>query len=524
MRSGISSAILRWLLFCRSLNSAHWRAQIQDRLQDVDVAQTSDSELVEHWLASSVTPVSEKMRLGWLFAVIGALLGTTAMWGLLVYSGNTPINLWLILVMFALLPCCTAMLALFSWTRLSQHQPPLLYSAGIHILCKYGARFLPAMSTTHKNSQIKDSHQSLINSDVNHDMKSHDWLASRLFYRWFMWKFQWLALAFQGAAMATFMVKITLTGMAFGWSSTTITANETVVNLFQFVSLPWQWFIDAPSAALIQKSQFFPGQALQYAEQSRAWWSYVLMAMLTYGLLPRLVLVGWMRWRLKPLLVKEMATSHQLSRFLLAARQVVSQTETEFDSEFDSVLTTATEGDSNHQAHLSHSKYLQAEYSQPNHSPQQDNGQVHSNLLAESRAELRSFIAELNLQTSQVVIWQSQSIVLPDTPVMGVGRWQDDVSLVTHLSASIIHVCLIVQVHQTPTAELSDLVALIRQPQAARSISLLMVIPEMLDEIKQTELNQGQIQSWQYFCRQNNIDLTQVSDSLTGETNTATRT
>ena len=113
------------------------------------------------------------------------------------------------------------------------------------------------------------------------------------------------AVAFNVAALATAAVLIMFTDLAFGWSTTLAADPTTVQRVVEALAWPWRSFApDAvPELALIERSQFFRldggGFGGGASRTLTGWWSFSVLAIATYGLLPRLVLLSAAAWRLR---------------------------------------------------------------------------------------------------------------------------------------------------------------------------------------------------------------------------------
>ena len=84
--------------------------------------------------------------------------------------------------------------------------------------------------------------------------------------------------------------------VGFFWETTTEVAMHSLLEkLARFLSVPWAaWWPGAvPDAAVIDASRWLPGSDLPPGPA--AWWQFLLMTTLVWGLLPRLVLwfVAW---------------------------------------------------------------------------------------------------------------------------------------------------------------------------------------------------------------------------------------
>ncbi len=122
--------------------------------------------------------------------------------------------------------------------------------------------------------------------------------AASRFAKWQMlfWS-QTAAVAFNLAAIATGAALVTFTDLAFGWSTTLQADPHEIARWVDVLSLPWQAWAPAavPDLSLIERSQFFrlDGATALDANASRTltgWWAFTILAIVVYGLLPRLVL------------------------------------------------------------------------------------------------------------------------------------------------------------------------------------------------------------------------------------------
>ena len=131
--------------------------------------------------------------------------------------------------------------------------------------------------------------------------------AGRRFAKWqiLFWA-QIAAVAFNVAAIVTAAVLIAFTDLAFGWSTTLAVDAETATRIFTAIARPWETLVAsaAPDAVLIERSQFFrlEGGRDMLGVDARAltaWWSFTMLAIVVYGLLPRLLFLGLAGWRLR---------------------------------------------------------------------------------------------------------------------------------------------------------------------------------------------------------------------------------
>jgi hypothetical protein len=108
---------------------------------------------------------------------------------------------------------------------------------------------------------------------------------------------QTAAVAFNVAALVTAIMLVTFSDLAFGWSTTLDADPAAVTRAMQRIAWPWAGLVPAavPSAELVEQSQFFrledSGATARAPRALGAWWPFTVLALVTYGLLPRLVLL-----------------------------------------------------------------------------------------------------------------------------------------------------------------------------------------------------------------------------------------
>jgi hypothetical protein len=130
--------------------------------------------------------------------------------------------------------------------------------------------------------------------------------AARRFVKWqLLYWSQTAAVMFNLAALATAIMLVTFSDLAFGWSTTLEVDATAASRIVQAIASPWASFapLAVPSPELVEQSQFFRlERAGIVAGSSRAlgaWWPFTVLALVTYGLLPRLLLLALAAQRLR---------------------------------------------------------------------------------------------------------------------------------------------------------------------------------------------------------------------------------
>lgn len=122
---------------------------------------------------------------------------------------------------------------------------------------------------------------------------------------------QLFALLFNIGALASCLRLIVLSDLAFAWSTSVATLDAAQVQkLCSWLSAPFAWLVPeaVPSPELIEHTQYFrlEGRFADAAPGTRGdpalagqWWLFLVACTVTYGLLPRLLTLGFFRYRLR---------------------------------------------------------------------------------------------------------------------------------------------------------------------------------------------------------------------------------
>jgi hypothetical protein len=101
-----------------------------------------------------------------------------------------------------------------------------------------------------------------------------------------------------------FGLLVAVTDLAFGWSTTLQLDAARVHGWVAGLASPWShiWPAAAPDVSLVEASRYFRLQG-ELGEITAArlgeWWPFVSMSLLVWGLLPRMLMLFWCRWRVE---------------------------------------------------------------------------------------------------------------------------------------------------------------------------------------------------------------------------------
>jgi len=410
-KEGTSPALFNWL------NFRLFVAQNKLKLPPLDTPLSptpSPSSYLTQW-QNQQPMIRPKPWFFRLLALIAALAGFATMAGALNYNLNQPINIWLPLALFAFLPLLLT-LSSFYFSVLSPAKQHVDGHPLLSILVKKLnlTPFLP-----YKN----------------------------LLLPWLFWQSQALALLFSISALLGFFVLATFQDYRFAWSSTLITDNATMTQLMSLLSWPWHWLIASPSVELISQSRMMVQDASFHGVSGENWWLTLVMAMIVYGILPRLLLALCLRHRLVKQLRWSIVNSGDIEQFLVA------------------------------QSH------------QTSHNP----------ILSELGSTTLDTI-DIHHPDVDLITWQQPESTLATVKNLGNANWlEDEQWLNSPASMRANPVLVIVDPAQTPTGELADCIDLLQQHN---SVELVLFSSEI-----DADRYASQLKSWQYFATHHHITL-----------------
>jgi hypothetical protein len=218
--------------------------------------------------------------------VLGIIAGSATALAVFHYDGTWPVNVVTVLATLVLLQLALIVLTLI----LMLPRVP-----GVGALQDVLGTLNPgalAAALYRRIRRVDDSRAAVL---VWHEARGP---AASRFARWQMlaWS-QSAAVAFNVAALLTAIGMIAFTDLAFGWSTTLRIDTPQALQITDALSLPWQqiWPDAVPSAQLIEASRFYrltsaPPSHISAVELT-GWWPFLLAAIVTYGLLPRILLL-----------------------------------------------------------------------------------------------------------------------------------------------------------------------------------------------------------------------------------------
>lgn len=270
------------------------------------------------------TAAAEGLRLMHLLAVLaGLLLGAGLCGSLIAYAGDAPINvftcLWVMLVPQLLL---LILLGLSIFLGRFKRAPRLigLYPMLAGIIQRNLKRLLKS-----RYAALPAAKREAMAAAVGLMGQGRS-IYGRIFFRPVFVIGQVFGICFNIGLAGVLLLRVAITDLAFGWQSTLQPAAETVHGILQAISLPWSWLLSSsaahPSVAQIRGSQFVFKEGMRHLDSPdmAAWWPFLLLCLIFYGLLPRLFILFGTIYRQKRALNRLTFTHAACDRLLLAMK------------------------------------------------------------------------------------------------------------------------------------------------------------------------------------------------------------
>ncbi len=236
--------------------------------------------------------------------VFGLMIGSGLAWGFLAYSGRQPINVAIFLGLFVgvQIGLLTLMAIAFFHRFLAGRA-----ASGFPILARLlSSLFLKLARKLHGSalSRLSASNRQAIQAALRIvQAKNHYY--SRLMFWPFFCLIQLFGIGYNIGVLAVLLFKVTVTDMAFGWQSSLDLSPAAVHHIVALIASPWSWLIGEgigyPTVQQIEGSRLILKDGIYHLSTSNllSWWPFLALSLLAYGLVPRLMLYGLGRIRIK---------------------------------------------------------------------------------------------------------------------------------------------------------------------------------------------------------------------------------
>lgn len=254
----------------------------------------------------------------WVLAVVLFLVGMGAAAAVLQFTGDHPINVLVVLGVFvfaqlAALLLTVAFFALAAWAPGLFESLPLVVLARTAVVSSWRRVVRrPEGGTDEKLGWVRGRRS----------------LYSRVERNLLFVLLQQSAVAFNLGVLSSFLVAVTFSDLAFGWGTTLSIGAEQLHRACTALSVPWASWLEGATVSpeLVRATQYsrLEGDYVTAAEGAgRAlsmyghWWRFLVVSIITYGLLPRLILLLHSKGMLRRTLDRMPPETPEVERLLM---------------------------------------------------------------------------------------------------------------------------------------------------------------------------------------------------------------
>lgn len=231
--------------------------------------------------------------------LLGLFSGGAAGLAFLAYSGSTPVNVlnFLVLFVFSQLLMTLLLLSRGAFGKLGVKSAGLSRSLSFRLVATAVARlggWLLRRSELELDGQKRLAMQAVLGRTR---------AAGTVYAGIFSWPLflviQLFGICFNLGLLATTLLKITVSDVAFGWQSTLQFSSQSLHQFVSWLALPWSWLIAPPSGHPglheIEGSRIILKEGIEHLQTPDlvSWWPFLLLCVLVYGLLTRILFYGW---------------------------------------------------------------------------------------------------------------------------------------------------------------------------------------------------------------------------------------
>lgn len=251
--------------------------------------ETTDSQMV----LPGAAYVSAHRIFAYGFAAVSLLAGVNLASYFLKYNGSEPINVFLYLSVLVLFQIVLALAAGVAF---------LVHRAGVSLVRRSPVSLLLGHLAGRLTAWTRDKSRAQVTAGQRRGFEAILGLVSgkrKIYGSLFFWPlfslYQISGICFNLGALSTTLIRVITTDLAFGWQSTLQLSPGTVHQLVRTIALPWSWLLSAgaayPSLPQIEGSRMILKDGLYHLATADlvAWWPFMVLAVLWYGLVPRIL-------------------------------------------------------------------------------------------------------------------------------------------------------------------------------------------------------------------------------------------
>lgn len=226
--------------------------------------------------------------------ILGSLVGIGLAFSLLSYTGTAPLNISVYLGATVFIQILLLLLlGILFLIRIVQ--PSLFYKSVIYS----GFSHLTIILTRKLMRRIKSSFSGTRREGLSAIfglIQGKKQVYGSLFYWPVFNSMQLFGIGFNLGILATTLLKVLGTDLAFGWQSTLQVGADAVYKIVRGMAVPWSWFVPPeiahPTLDQIKGSHLILKDGIYHLTTPDlvAWWPFLCLAVIFYGLLPRIII------------------------------------------------------------------------------------------------------------------------------------------------------------------------------------------------------------------------------------------
>ena len=228
------------------------------------------------------------------FLVMGVIIGVGLAFSLLQYGGTEPVNVSTYFGVFVLFQI-VLLLALMAFSLLRLWIPPLRRMSLLQPLFGMVLSGMFKRFAGYAENKFSGEQRTRF-AALAGVLKGRKRIYGSVFYWPVFIMVQVMGVGFNLGVLAGSLLRIVSLDIAFGWQSTIQVSSQAVYLFVKMVALPWTWIlrpsIAYPSYAQIEGSRMVLKDGIYHLATPDlvSWWPFLLLAVICYGLLPRVIL------------------------------------------------------------------------------------------------------------------------------------------------------------------------------------------------------------------------------------------
>lgn len=235
-----------------------------------------------------------------VLAAILFLVGFASAWGILRFGGEHPINVLVVFGVFVFAQVLALLVTILSFAA-ARLAPGVFENRPLVVLVRAGVGWL------WKSARAKLPRHDKAEATINR-LRSRRSLYPAVERNLLFTSLQVAGVAFNLGVLLAFLTTVTFTDLAFGWSTTLRVGADELARACRILATPWRGWLEEATASieLIRATQYsrlegayletLAGSGVRDPTRYGEWWRFLVASVVTYGLLPRIVLVALGRW------------------------------------------------------------------------------------------------------------------------------------------------------------------------------------------------------------------------------------